>query len=306
MAQPGDLSGAAPAATRARHEWQGMLLGIVGVAIFSLTLPATRIAVVDWSPVTVGLGRAVVAALLAGAVLILTRQPIPSRSDFGKLAIVALGVVFGFPLCSAIAMQYVPAAHGGVVLGVLPLATAVAGVFVAHERPSLGFWAVGFLGSAAVVVFALLDGGGGLHVADLLLFLSVVCAAVGYAVGGTLARRIGGWQVICWALVISLPGLLPPVLWVLPATDLSVGWPTWASFAYVAVFSQFLGFFFWNRGLALGGVARVGQVQLLQPFMTLVGAALLVGEHIDLLTVGFAVLVVALVALGKRMPVRRD
>ncbi len=296
-------SDAAP--TPSRQELKGMLLGLGGVAIFSLSLPVTRIAVAEWSPVTVGLGRALVAAILAAVILFVTRQPVPARRDIGRLLVVALGVVFGFPLTSAVAMQYVPSAHGGVVLGVLPLATALAGVVVAGERPSLGFWLVGLLGSAAVVVFALIEGAGALHPADVLLFLSVVSAAVGYAVGGQLARRLGGWQVICWALVLSIPALLPPVLWALPETPLDVGWRIWAAFGYVALFSQFLGFFFWNRGLALGGVARVGQTQLLQPFLTILGAALLVGERIDTVTIAFAVLVVALVAAGRRMPIRR-
>ena len=283
--------------------WRGMAYGLLGVGIFSVTLPATRIAVAHWDPVVIGLGRALVAAGLAGVVLIATRSPRPRGRQWSTLAVTALGVIFGFPLLSAIAMQHVPAAHGGVVLGILPLATAAGGVLFARERPSLGFWGVALLGSAAVVVFSLWDGGGSVHFADILLFLAVASAGIGYAAGAVLAREMGGWQVICWALVLSIPALLPPVLWVLPDLDLTVAWPTWAAFAYVAVFSQFVGFFAWYRGLALGGVSRVGQVQLLQPFMTIAFAAVLLGEVLTWQTVGFAALVVAIVWVGRRMPV---
>ena len=203
------------------------------------------------------------------------------------------------------AMQDVPAAHGAVVLGILPLATAVGGVLIGGERPSLGFWLVAGLGSAVVVAYALLEGAGALVLADVWLFLAVVSAGIGYAAGGVLSRDMGGWQVICWALVLSVPGLLPPVLWVLPDLNLEVGWRTWAGFAYVTLFSQLLGFFTWNAGLALGGVARVGQVQLLQTFLTLFFAAILIGEAITPEAMGFAALVVALVWLGRRMAVAR-
>ncbi len=282
-----------------------MMLGFIGVAIFSVTLPATRTAVVDWSPVIVGLGRALVAAVLAIIILVLTRQPWPKGRQWFWLIVTSLGVVFGFPLFSAMAMEDVPAAHGAVVLGVLPLATAVGGVLIGGERPSMGFWLVAAIGSAAVVAFALLEGAGSLVLADIWLFLAVAAAGIGYAAGGVLSRDMGGWQVICWALVISIPGLLPPVLWELPDLNLSVGWRTWAGFAYVTLFSQLVGFFAWNAGLALGGVARVGQVQLLQTFLTLGFAALLLGEPITAEAIGFAALVVAMVWLGRRMAVAR-
>ena len=287
----------------AAQTWRGLGYGLLGVAMFSVTLPATRIAVAHWDPVIIGLGRALVAAALAGIVLIVTRQARPHGKQWGLLAITSMGVIFGFPLLSAIAMQHVPAAHGGVVLGVLPLATAAGGVLFARERPSAGFWVLAALGSAAVVVFSLWDGGGSIHAADILLFVAVAAAGIGYAAGAVLARDMGGWQVICWALVISIPGLLPPVLWVLPALTLDVSWAVWGSFAYVAVFSQFVGFFAWYRGLALGGVAQVGQIQLLQPFMTILFAALLLGENLTWRTIGFASLVVLIVWGGRRMPV---
>lgn len=286
-------------------ELKGMLLGVVGVAIFSVTLPATRIAVTGLDPVIVGLGRAVVAAAVAALILAVTRQPLPDRRHWWPLVIVAFGVVLGFPLFSAIAMQTVAASHGGIVLGVLPLATTVAGAVFCGERPSAGFWALAVLGSALVVVFAALKGAGGLVAGDWWLLLAITAAGVGYAVGGELSRTLCGWQVICWALVFSVPFTLPVVAWHMEGVNWGAPQSVWAAFLYVALFSQLLAFFAWNRGLALGGVARVGQVQLLQVFMTLIASAVLLGEEIDTVTIGFAVAVVGTVALGRRMPVTR-
>ena len=286
-------------------EQKGMLLGVVGVTIFSVTLPATRIAVTGLDPVIVGLGRAVVAAAVAAAILTLTRQRLPERRHWRPLVIVAFGVVLGFPLFMTIAMQTVAAAHGGIVLGVLPLATTAAGAVFCGERPSPGFWAVAVLGSALVVGFAIIEGAGALQAADLWLLAAAASGGVGYAVGGELSRSLGGWQVICWALVASLPFIVPPVLWVLPGVDWGAPATVWAGFVYVALFSQLIGFFAWNRGLALGGVARVGQVQLLLLFMTLAFSAVLLGETIGPVMVLFAVAVVGTVALGRRMPVTR-
>ncbi|MBI2585998.1 MAG: DMT family transporter [Rhodospirillales bacterium] len=283
---------------------KGLSLGFVGVAIFSVTLPATRIALTGFDAVTVGLGRAIVAAAVAAVILTVTRQPWPRR-HWKRLLVVGLGVVVGFPLFASIAMESVPATHGGVVLGVLPLATSAAGALFCGERPSLGFWLLALLGSALVVGFAALQGAGALQAADLWLLAAVVSAGTGYAIGGELSRHIGGWQVICWALVVTLPVVVPPVLWVLPAVAWDAPATAWAAFLYVALFSQLIGFFAWNRGLAIGGVARVSQVQLLQLFMTLGFAALLAGETVDATTLAFAVAVVATVAAGRRMPVRR-
>lgn len=287
------------------HELKGMLLGLGGVTIFAVTLPATTLALAELGPVMVGLGRAVISAVVAIGFLLWFRVPVPSRADLGRLFLIALGIVIGFPMCMTIAMQTVPASHGGVMLGILPLATTVFGALVAGDRPSAGFWLVGALGSGLVVTFAVLDGADGLSAGDLWLLVAVVSASSGYALGGTLSRRLGGWQVICWTLVVSLPVLLPvvAVYWDQMSLDLSL--TTWAAFLYVALFSQLFGFFFWNRGLAIGGVARVGQVQLLQPFLTIGFSAVLVGEYITPMTLVFAALIVATVAIGRRMSVRR-
>lgn len=282
-----------------------MLLGLLGVIIFSLTLPATRAAVSFFDPYFVAAGRAVTAGLLAALVLLVARVPAPARKEFPALAVTALGVVFGFPYFTTWAMQFVPSIHGAVVLALLPLATALAGALVAHERPSAGFWIMALLGSAVVVVFAVYKGGGTLHAADLALAAAVVTAALGYAQGAKLSARLGGWQTISWALVISLPVNLVVCAFIIPHNLSQAPLPAWLGFVYVSVFSMYVGFFPWYKGLALGGIARVGQVQLLQPFFTFIGAALLLGESIDAATLGFAVLVVALVAAGRKMPVRR-
>lgn len=287
-------------------EAKGMLLGVIGVAIFSVTLPATRIAVLGGlDTVFVGLGRAVVAAVVAAVILSLTRQSVPPRRYWGRLVCVGFCLVLGFPLFMTIAMQVVPAAHGGIVLGVLPLATTAAAAVFCAERPSPGFWAVALLGSVLVVGYAMVKGGGDLQAADLWLLAAALCAGTGYALSGDLSRSLGGWQVICWVLLGALPFIVPPVLWVLPDVDWQAPWPVWGGFFYVALFSQLIGFFAWNRGLALGGVARVGQVQLLQLFMTLAASAWLLGEDIDGVTLVFAVGVVGVVAVGRRMPVAR-
>lgn len=285
-------------------ETRGLLLGLVGVAAFSLTLPATRAAVAALDPVFVGTGRAVIAALLGGAFLAAGRHRLPTRAELQALAVVAAGVVVGFPLFTALAMRWVDASHGGVMLGVLPLGTAAAGVVFSRERPSAGFWLAALAGSALVIAFSLAKGAGSLHWADLALLAAVASASVGYAEGARLARSLGSLQVISWALVISAPVLLVPALVSAPAT-LALPLTAWIGFAYVSLVSQYLGFLPWYRGLALGGIARVGQTQLLQPFFTIAAAALLLGETIDATSLTFALLVFAVVVLGRRSRVER-
>jgi drug/metabolite transporter (DMT)-like permease len=273
--------------------------GFLGVVSFSFTLPATRLAVADLDSIFVGLGRALVAALLAALLLTLTHQPYPSRSHIRSLLLVAAGVVIGFPLLSAWPLRYVPANHGAIMLGLLPLATAIAGVLRAGDRPSRGFWVASSAGSAVVITFALLTGGGRLHTVDIALLAAVVAAAFGYAEGGRVAREIGSWQVICWALLVATPFLLIPVGFSV-ASGVHASVSAWIGFAYVSIVSMFLGFFAWYRGLALGGVARIGQLQLLQPFFTLGASAALLGEHITPLTLVVAGLVAVIVALGRK------
>lgn len=288
-----------------RDETKGMWLGLVGVAIFSLTLPFTRIAVADLHPAFVALGRAVVAGVCAIGLLVWMKAPRPTAQQVRGLIITALGVVVGFPLFSSIAMRYAPASHGAVVVGILPLATALFAALRFGERPSWGFWLAALVGSGIVMAFALREGGGSFHLADFALFAAVVAAAMGYAEGGRLSQTMGGQQVIAWALVISLPVMLPVTVWLGWTYGVSASPMSWVAFAYVSLFSMFIGFFFWYKGLALGGIARVGQVQLLQPFMGLLGAAAIAGEALDASNMLFALAVIAVVWIGRRMAVRR-
>jgi drug/metabolite transporter (DMT)-like permease len=283
-----------------------MLMGLVGVLVFSLTLPATRRAVQEMPAELVGLGRTLPAALLGLIVVALSRR-LPTRGELPAVAVCALGVVFGFPLLSALAMRTVDASHGAVVLAVLPLLTAVAGALLAGERPSPRFWLWAALGCLSVLTFALARSRGGLAAGDLHLLAAALLAAVGYAVGGRLARTVPGLLVIAWALLLSLPFLAALGWWWLwPLVNLRASAVAWGCFAYVAVMSQFVGFFFWYRGLALGGVARVGQVQLLQTFFTLGASALLLGERIDTATLVFASVTLAMVWLARRERVDRS
>lgn len=292
------------------EEIKGLWLGLLGVTIFALTLPMTRLAVgtpeaPQMSGVFIALGRAVVAAGLSTLFLLATRAPWPQRADWWPLAITAAGVVFGFPLFTSVAMRYVEAVHASVIVGVLPLATAAVGALLHRQRPSMGFWICAAIGSGLVVGFALLRSGSAgvaLHPADALLLAAMGCAAVGYGYGARLSQRMRAEHVICWALVIALPITLPATFITRPQGVLQAS--AWWGFAYVAVFSMWLGFFAWYRGLALGGTVRVSQVQLVQPFLGMLFAVPLLGERLDAVTVGFALAVIATVFIGKKMPVR--
>ena len=299
---------ARPIPTASRDEARGMLLGLAGVAMFSLTLPFTRMAVAELDPLFIALGRALGAALLAGLWLGWRRAPLPPRAALAPLVLVALGVVIGFPLLSSMALRWVPATHGAVLAGLLPLLMALYSAMRGDERPSAAFWLVAVFGAALVIAFALSQGGGALHLADLLMFLAVAAGAVGYAEGGKLARTLGGPETISWALLLALPLVAPLLAWHYiprPEAFAGAGAAAWAGLAYMTVFSMFVGFFFWYRGLAMGGIARVGQVQLLQPFMSLVGAAVLLGEPLTLHDSLFALAVIGVVFAERRLQVRR-
>jgi drug/metabolite transporter (DMT)-like permease len=277
-----------------------VLLGLLGVLGFSFTLPATRVAVDGLDPVFVGLGRAAVAAVPAALLLAAWRAPRPDRAALGRLALVALGVVFGFPLLSALALRELTAAHGAVIVGLLPAATAIMAVARAGERPSAGFWMASAAGLAAVLGFAASQGAGLPSSADLLVLGAVALGAVGYAEGAVLARDMGGSRVICWALVLSLPLTLPAGLAGALIGGVDAPADAWLGFAYVALVSMFLAFFAWYSALARGGVARIGQVQLVQPLLTLGWAAALLGEHVGPATLGAALAVVACVVATQR------
>lgn len=286
---------------------RGLLLGFLGVLIFSFTLPMTHIAVAQLAPLFIANGRAVVAGALAVAVLLITRQPRPKGRQWLRLAVVAGGVVFGFPLFTSFALQTVPSSHGAVVIGLLPAATAVVAVIRGKERPSLAFWLASGAGVLAVIVFVALAGGGlqGLRPGDLLLLGAVVAAAIGYAEGALLSREIGSWQTICWALVVALP-----VTVAITAVSVAPGWPradapAWLAFGYMALFSMFLGFFAWYRGLAIGPIARVSQIQLVQPVLTIVWSALLLGEALEWTVWVGALVVILFAGIAVRARVRR-
>ncbi|NBN78532.1 EamA family transporter [Microvirga tunisiensis] len=279
---------------------EGWGSGLVGVVIFSGSLPATRVAVQGFEPVFLTSARAVIAALVAALLLVLLRQKRPQRADLVPLALVAGGVVVGFPLLTAVALRSITSAHSIVFIGLLPLATALFAVLRGGERPKPLFWLFSGLGSLAVMGFALMQSGGGAIEGDLLMLAAVIVCGLGYAEGAKLSRRLGGWQVISWALILALPVMAVTGALSFPQTLGEVGAPAWLGLAYVSLFSMLIGFIFWYRGLAIGGTAAVGQLQLIQPFLGLLLAGLLLGEAVSP-AMAFATLgVVASVAGARR------
>jgi len=282
------------------HNASGWINGFIGVVIFSGSLPATRLAVLEFDPVFLTMARATIAALLGLSLLWLFKEKRPARSQLLPLAIVALGVVIGFPLLTALALQYVTSAHSIVFVGLLPLATAVFGVVRGGERPKPVFWLFSILGSLLVVGYAASQGLSAAPAGDLLMLLAILVCGLGYAEGAKLSRTLGGWQVICWALVISLPIVAPLAAILAPPSLTGISLPAWLSLAYVSLFSMLIGFVFWYRGLAQGGIAAVGQLQLLQPFFGLALAATLLHEQVSLGMLVVTVAVIACVAGAKK------
>lgn len=278
----------------------GWASGLLGIVIFSGSLPATRVAVGGFTPLFLTSARAVIAALLGAVLLAALRQKRPSIGDLAPLAIVAVGVVIGFPLLTALALQHITAAHSIVFIGLLPLTTAVFAVLRGGERPESFFWLFSILGGSLVAGFALSQGGRASLAGDLLMVAAIVLCGLGYAEGARLSRRLGGWQVISWALVLAFPVMAVVALSTLPHDWTGISGPAWASLAYVSVFSMLVGFVFWYHGLAQGGIAGVGQLQLLQPFFGLVLAGFLLGEPVAWPMIAVTVLVVLCVAGAKR------
>jgi len=282
---------------------QGMFLGFISVAIFSLTLPVTRLIVPYFDPLFIGLGRSVLAALIALPILLIFKQSLPNRQQIKQLLLTAVGVIAGFPVFTAFAMQSVPASHGSVVIGLLPLLTAVFAVIISHERPSLGFWIAAMAGAALVVIYSLLQGGMELHLGDIYLLIASVLGALGYAMGAKVAKELGGWQVICWVNVFGFPFAMLGVLYVKPEHLTTIPASAWTGFVYLALASQLFGFFLWYKGLVMGGTARVSQTQLLQPFLSIIVAIVLLNEQVDLSTYVFAIAVVLAIAITRKMQV---
>lgn len=260
---------------------QGWLNGFIGMLIFSGSLPATRVAVLEFSPLFLTGMRAVIAALLAMSVLMMARQKRPQQQDILPLIFVATGVVIGFPLLTALALQHTTSAHSLVYIGLLPLATACFGVLRGAERPRAAFWIFSILGSLLVGGFALSHSSGSSLAGDALMAAAILLCGLGYAEGAVLTRKLGGWQVISWALVISSPLAAGVALLTAPESMPVVSTAAWISLAYVSLFSMWIGFIFWYRGLAQGGIAAVGQLQLLQPFFGLALAGLLLHETVQ-------------------------
>ncbi|MDP9906165.1 drug/metabolite transporter (DMT)-like permease [Arthrobacter bambusae] len=289
----------------------GLWWGLLGVAAFSFTVPFTRVAVGGLSPLFIGSGRAVVAAILAASSLVLTRQRLPRGKQWARLAVVAAGIVVGFPLLTSFALTTAPASHGAVVIALLPTATATAAVLRGREHPPAAFWLVTAVGAVAAIGFALSQAGnpapsggfGQLNWADVLLLGAVVSAAIGYAEGGLLARELGAWQTVSWALVLALPLMAGLTALSVSQQPPSASPVQWAAFAYLGVVSMFFGFVAWYRGLAVGPMAKVSQVQLIQPVLSICWAGLLLGESLGWTTIvgGLAVIACAGIAVRVRL-----
>jgi drug/metabolite transporter (DMT)-like permease len=287
-------------------QFSGLILGAVGVIIFSLTMPMTRIAMAGdvLSPWFVWAGRALLAAVAGIIYLIATRAPMPSRAAWLPLAGATLGIVFGWPLLNTLALQTVSSSHAAVVNGILPLATAVIGAWLNRESLTSRFWWCAVAGTLLVCGYAWQRAQGELHAADVLMLVGVVLGGLGYACGAMATRHLTGPQAISWALILGLPGTLAVALSSAPAQPAAAPASAWFAFVYLGLMSQWIGFFFWYKGLAMGGIARVSQVQLIQLFFTLAFAALLLKESIEPAMFVVALLTVALIAVGRR-PARR-
>lgn len=282
------------------NQTSGWINGFIGVLMFSGSMPATKAAILELSPLFVTLARAGIAGLLAVCALIYFKEKLPEKTHFVALVIVALGAVIGFPLLSALALKYITSAHSLVFLGMLPLTTAIFGVFRGGERPGFLFWFFSILGSLMVIGFAITQGLSASPVGDILMLFAVVLCGLGYAEGAQLSKTLGGWQVISWALVLSLPLTIPLMFLFFPPSFTTVSTGAWIGLAYISMFSMFIGFIFWYRGLSQGGIAAVGQLQLLQPFFGLVLAATLLHEQIGMDMMGTTAGVVLCVACSKR------
>ncbi len=294
-----------PTLTKTRNtDTEALFLGFLGVFIFSFTLPMTRLAAPELGGLFVGLARALIGAVLAGALLLFRGERFPERQYWRGIAIVSLGCVIGFSSLTGLALQTVPSLHGVVIVGLLPAATALMGVLLSRERPPLAFWGWNLAGVLAIFAFAWLEGGGGLRPADGFLLLAVILAGLGYAEGARVARALEGWRTISWALVFAAPFIAIPVL-VMASHGVHADLPAWLAFGYVSVFSVFLGFFPWYRGLALGGVTRVAPIQMIQPMLSLIWSALILHEHLSARVVAFGVLITTIAWFTRQSAVKR-
>ena len=285
-------------------ETKGMLIGFVGISIFSLTLPFTQMAVNEMSPFFVAFARASIAGICALILLIFTKSKFPNKIQIRRLIIIVIGVIYGFPIFTSIAMKTLPSSHSGIVLGILPLAMSLFAAIKYKEKPSSSFWMISIFGTLIVISYTFIDNNGSLMIEDLWLLFAILFAAIGYSEGGTLAKEMGSIGVISWALVISLPINLFASYLFYEINYASISFQAIISLTYVGLFSMFIGFFFWYKGIAIGGISRVGQVQLIQPFLTIVGAYFLTNEKITTLNILFAFMVLIVIIIGRKTKIQ--
>lgn len=282
---------------------RGMLIGFIGVVCFSLTLPATSIAVPYFGETIVGLGRTVIAAIIVSIILIIKKESLPNKKQLKSLGIVAIGAVLAFPLLTTFAMKTLPVSHGAIELALLPLATAGFAMWRGGERPFKRYWIASIIASIAVLIYAVYLGLGQLQKGDVALILAVIILGLSYAEGGKLSKELGSWQVIAWAILIGAPFFIIPVALNISVNMLQAPIEAWMSLIYLALVSQFLAYVAWYGGMSLGGIARVGQIQYLQPFLMIGFSVLFLEESITWLTIVLAVIVVICVIIGKNAPV---
>lgn len=285
------------------NENKGLLYGFIAVLGFGLTLPISKELLQYFNPYFIAFGRVYIAGLFAIVFLLIWSSNLPTLKQFMHLMIIALGVVIGFPLFSTISMQSLPASHGAIIVGILPLSTTLMSVFFTKERPSLFFWLFALIGSGLVVTFTLIEGKGSLQEGDFFLLISILMASIGYTLGAKLAREINGWEVISWTLVISLPILIIPTIWYMPQDINAIPYSGYIYFLYLGLVSQLFAFFAWYKGLSLGGIARVSQVQLIQTSVTLYASSVLLEEKISMVMIIFTVLIIFTVWISKHMSI---
>ena len=282
---------------------KGMLLGFVGIVCFSFTLPATSIAVPYFGSTIVGLGRTIIAAIIVGIILIRKKEPLPNKAQLRSLAIVVLGAVLAFPLLTTFAMKSLPVSHGAIELALLPLVTAGFAMWRGGERPSKRFWVASIISSITVLMYAVYLGLGQIQKGDIALLAAVLLLGLSYAEGGKLSKELGSWQVIAWAILIGAPFFILPVGFSLSVDMLQAPIEAWISLLYLSLVSQFLAYVAWYGGMSLGGIARVGQIQYIQPILMIGFSVLFLGDSITWLTILLAFIVVICVIIGKNTPI---
>ena len=286
------------------HETKGMLIGLIGISMFSLTLPFTQMAVKEMSPFFVAFSRATIAGFCALILLILGKYKLPTKNQIIRLIIIAIGIVYGFPIFTSMAMTTLPSSHSGIVLGILPLTMSVLAAIRYNEKASLAYWITSIIGASLVVTYAFIDNNGFLIIEDLWLLFAILFVSVGYSEGGNLSKEMGSIAVVSWALVLTLPFNIIATYFFYETSFSSVSFQALISLSYVGLFSMYIGFFFWYKGIAIGGISRVGQVQLIQPFLTIFAAFFLTNEKITFLNILFALMVLVVIIVGKKTKIQ--